>query len=107
VNYYDPFLAAWLQGTAEGRSTAKASVALAGSINNIIFQTVIGQDGDIYDVAATFKTTDFTRILDQPYGHIPINVAKICQWTYMCTEGDVHPNDGGYAAIARTVIAGL
>jgi lysophospholipase L1-like esterase len=105
VNYYDPFLAAWLQRTPEGRSTAKASVSLAGSINNLIFQAAVGGlDLDYADVAATFKTTDFTTILDQPYGHIPVNVAKICQWTYMCTLGNIHPNDGGYAAIARTVI---
>lgn len=104
VNYYDPFLAAWLQGTAAGRSTARASVSLAGSINGIIAQAATSVNALVADVAATFKTTDFTTILDQPYGHIPVNVAKICQWTHMCTEGDIHPNDGGYAAIARTVI---
>jgi lysophospholipase L1-like esterase len=104
VNYYDPFLAAWLQGTPEGRSTAKASVSLAGSINNIVAGAANSVSGVVADVATTFKTTDFTRILDQPFGHIPVNVAKICQWTHMCTEGDIHANDGGYAAIGRTVI---
>ncbi len=104
VNYYDPFLAAWLQGTPEGRSTAKASVSLDGSINTIVAGAANSVSGVVADVAATFKTTDFTRILDQPFGHIPVNVAKICQWTHMCTEGDIHANDGGYAAIGRTVI---
>jgi lysophospholipase L1-like esterase len=28
-------------------------------------------------------------------------VQRICQWTWTCTAGDIHPNSDGYGVIAR------
>ena len=36
-----------------------------------------------------------------------MNVAAICQLTWMCTSNDDHPNNTGYAVIATTVVAKL
>ena len=36
-----------------------------------------------------------------------MNVATICQLTWMCTSNDDHPNDAGYTVIATTVVAKL
>ena len=34
-------------------------------------------------------------------GTVPINVAKICMWTWVCSEAhDNHANEAGYGVIA-------
>ncbi|TWP36468.1 hypothetical protein [Leekyejoonella antrihumi] len=38
------------------------------------------------------------------YGDLPQNVANICTWTWMCSRQNIHPNDAGYAVIAKAVV---
>ncbi len=46
---------------------------------------------------SAFSTTDTT-----PVGGIPLDVLRICQWTWMCTTNpDIHANDDGYGVIAE------
>lgn len=40
-------------------------------------------------------------------GTVPLNVARICTWTWMCTKADDHPNDTGYDVIGQTIVAAL
>jgi hypothetical protein len=49
---------------------------------------------------SAFSTTDTT-----PVGGIPLDVLRICQWTWMCAPPplgpDVHANTTGYCVIAH------
>jgi lysophospholipase L1-like esterase len=38
-----------------------------------------------------------------PYGKIPVAVAKVCELTYYCDEGDIHPRTAGYTLIANLI----
>jgi lysophospholipase L1-like esterase len=38
-----------------------------------------------------------------PYGTIPVSVARVCQLTYFCELGDIHPRDIGYRHIADLI----
>lgn len=39
-------------------------------------------------------------------GYTPLSTpAEICALTFMCAQGDIHPNDAGYAVLARAVWA--
>jgi hypothetical protein len=42
---------------------------------------------------------------------VPLNVARICQWTWMCAPPpvgpNIHANDAGYHVIADTFAAQL
>ena len=40
------------------------------------------------------------RLTIQPSG-LPLNVQRACEWTWMCSVGDIHANSEGYAVIAR------
>jgi lysophospholipase L1-like esterase len=44
-------------------------------------------------------------------GEVPLNVARICAWTWICAPAplgpDNHPNVDGYAVIARAFAAEL
>jgi hypothetical protein len=40
-------------------------------------------------------------------GTVPLNVAKTCTLTSMCTQQNIHPNAQGYGVIAQAFGAAL
>ncbi|MEU8804460.1 GDSL-type esterase/lipase family protein [Spirillospora sp. NPDC048819] len=104
MTYYDPGLAGWLSGTA-GQATAIASVPLLDVFNTWERGVYLAGGFKIADVAATFATHDFaTKVTMEPYGTIPLNVARICAWTYQCSHNDGHATPPGYQQIADTFL---
>lgn len=106
MNYYDPFLAAWLSGPA-GQAEATASVQLSGQLNAILGAAYKAFGVEVADVSSRFKTTDFTPLVQlTPTLQVPLNVARICQWTWMCAPApvgpNIHANATGYEEIADT-----
>ncbi len=100
MNYYDPFLAAWLQGPP-GQALATASEQLTVAFNGLL-GSVYGAFGvPVADVQSAFQTTNFRSA--PPLG-VPVNVTLICAWTWMCAPSpvgpDIHPNVVGYWVIA-------
>ena len=98
LTYYDPLLAAWRQGP-EGKAVAAQSQPLLGALNAQIAAVAKGAGAKVADVAGAFATADGTG---SPQ---PTNVTRICDWTWMCSRGDIHANDAGYAAMAQAVLA--
>ena len=48
---------------------------------------------DVADVETAFSTLAFEPTVPLPgHGDVPLNVARICQWTTMCTKLDFHAN---------------
>jgi lysophospholipase L1-like esterase len=105
MTYYNPGLASWVKG---GKAAAVASVPLVDAFN-LWEHTVYSAAGfEVADVGAAFSTHDFTtKVALPPYGTIPLNVARICAWTYQCTHDDGHATPAGYQKIADTFLAGL
>jgi len=97
MTYYDPYLAAWLAGTA-GQRTARASAIITNLLNSIESAEYAVFGVRIADVSAAFRTNDFSRLA----GQLPVNVANICRLTFMCAIGNIHPNLAGYRLIADT-----
>ncbi len=98
TNYYNPFLAVWFTDPGLASLTTVLQQALNGTIAG-----VTAAFGSTADVATAFKSYDTTPLP----GGVPTNVAMICQFTWMCSKGDIHPNDAGYALIATAVVAKL
>lgn len=114
MNYYDPYLAAWLQGAA-GQTLARESVCLTTGFGYPTYCPIpTGFDGllgaiygafavPVANVAAAFQTNNFATI---PFFGIPVNVAIICAATWMCAPPpvgpNIHANDLGYWIIAGT-----
>lgn len=100
INYYNPFLADWLEGP-EGEATAKSTTNLVLALNSLLGQTYGALGVPVADVSGAFVTSDFS-----PKGNLPHNVKTICQLTWSCDFDNinrVHPNKNGYKVIARTV----
>ncbi len=103
MTYYDTALAAWLTGPA-GQSVAKASLPLAHELNGLLRLLYRSAGFRVADVAGAFSTDDMTTLV----GGIPLDVARVCQWTWMCTAApDIHANTAGYGVIAQAFAAVL
>jgi hypothetical protein len=58
---------------------------------NDVLQSVYGAAGiPVADVETAFSTTDWTFV-----NGVPLNVERICEWTWMCSIFDLHPNTAG------------
>jgi lysophospholipase L1-like esterase len=108
MTYYAPGLALWLTGPA-GQAQATAYVEQFISPLNAIMRSIYGGLGvRTADVGGAFSTTDFTTPAQLPgVGTVPLNVAKLCSLTSMCTRQDIHPNAQGYGVIAQAFAAAL
>ena len=114
MNYYDPFLAAWLIGPA-GQPLAVESACLTTGFDyptacplpagfDGILGTIYGAFSvPVADVATAFDTNNFA--LDTNTG-LPQNVTNICRDTWECYPpprgNNIHANANGYALIANT-----
>lgn len=110
MSYYDPFLAAWLTGSA-GQTVAVESVALSTAFNGALDTGYALFDVPVADVSGAFKTDDFVDTTSLGGTTVPVNVANICELTWMCAPApigpNIHANNAGYALIARTFEAVL
>ena len=71
MNFYDPFLAAWLQGP-DGQALARLSVHLVTQYNDLLEAAYQGAAVPVADVEAAFSTTDFDRLVTLPgVGPVP------------------------------------
>ncbi|GAA4876255.1 SGNH/GDSL hydrolase family protein [Kitasatospora terrestris] len=105
MNLYDPFLAAWLTGD-QGKALATLSVPLAGALNGVIEQVDAAHRVPTADVAGAFDTGAFLPMVPLGGQLVPLNVARVMQWTNMA-RGDIHANDAGYQVIADAFLAEL
>jgi lysophospholipase L1-like esterase len=109
---YDPFLVYWLDGTPEARALAELSVFGAIVPINAMVEGIYAANGiPVADIQGAFSTTDFvTQVPMPPHPElVPLNVARICGWTWTCVTGgaDFHANAQGYHAMALAYRAEL
>lgn len=105
MTYYDPFLAEWLTGKA-GQQLAKESEVLGAQFNAMMVTIYRKFHVPVADVSGRFDTSKFTPLVPLPHvGKVPLNVARICEWTWMCAPPpvgpNIHANATGYHQIAR------
>lgn len=114
MNYYNPYLATWLEDAA-GQALAVES-AQAVAIAADFLSTTYGTAGmPMADVAAAFESDDFVNMVQSsqpaPNDILPVNVANICDLTYMCDPDpvgpDIHAKTVGYIRIADAFMAVL
>jgi lysophospholipase L1-like esterase len=110
MNYYNPFLASWLDDLA-GQALAMESALAVASVMDVLGTTYATAGIPVADVAAAFQSDEFATLvpwpLPAPNDMVPLNVANICNFTFMCDADpvgpDIHANDAGYSLIADTI----
>jgi lysophospholipase L1-like esterase len=108
---YDQFLAFWLRG-ARGRRIARRSVQVVLELNRSA--DAIYADAGLLaaDAAGEFATAELDRRVKlRGHGRVPLAVARVCRWTWACSDAPIgfndHANATGYGVLARVVTAAL
>jgi lysophospholipase L1-like esterase len=108
MNFYDPVLAFALFGAPD---IAAASIPVTVGINDMLEQVYASVGAPTADVESAFQTLVTTPVTVPGLGEIPLNLAVLCQYTFMCTPPPVgpntHPTNAGYRAIADAFAAEL
>jgi lysophospholipase L1-like esterase len=106
---YDPFLQSWFNGES-GQGLAGASQSLAQSINqNTVIPAYGAANIDVAMIDEAFGTyTPLTQVNAQG---LPIAVANVCTYTWMCAPAPIGPNihatTAGYGVMAKAFLAAL
>ena len=104
ANNFDPLLALWtIPGFPSEAVIANAEVWT--QVNDTLEQTYVALGVPVVDVEGAFSSGDFdTMVHVRGYGTLPLNVARICEWAYACSEKfdhDFHPTTFGYSIMTR------
>ena len=114
MNYYNPYLASWLEGAA-GQTLAVESAQAVAIATDFLGMTYAAEGMPVADVAAVFESDNFVTMVQSsqppPNDLLPVSVANICEMTYMCDPApvgpDIHANSTGYSRIADAFVAVL
>ena len=100
MNYYDPFVAAWILGP-QGRALAAASLQATNLLNDLLGALYYAFQVPVADVAGAYRINDATSV---PVFNLPLNVLLELRWTWIGSSPpvgpDIHPNATGYSVIA-------
>ncbi len=71
-----------------------------------------GTGAAVADIEGAFSSNDFAAIVELPgFGPAPLNVVRVCQWTWVCAPPplgpDNHANAAGYGVMAAAFAAAL
>ena len=111
MTIYNPFLADWLRGP-DGQATAQLSASIMAQVNGVLRANFAAAGMPVADVEGAFSSSDFGTLVTVPgLGTVPLNVARICQWTWICAPPplgpDNHANADGYGVIAGAFATAL
>jgi lysophospholipase L1-like esterase len=112
MTLYDPFLANYFAPAgSSARSLETESIALAKTLNGDL--TSLDQKAGFLtaDVAGAFATYDSTDMVAWESQQIPLNVSRLCSWTWACqtppSGPNIHANKNGYQVIANAFAAAI
>src|SRR5262245_32473627 len=94
MTLYNPFLANWLTGP-EGQEFAKLSAThLMGPVNAVLRGIFEANGAAVADIEAAFSSNDFVNQVELAPGLVvPLNVARICMWTWVCAPAPYGPDN--------------
>jgi lysophospholipase L1-like esterase len=107
ITYPDVLLGEWVRGNQD---LAKLSLVAFQSLLNPALKDIYSSVGakfvDVTDETGAYTPLEQTADL-APYGTIPVAVANVCELTWYCELGDIHPRKSGYTEIAQLIAATL
>ena len=104
MNIYDPYLTMWLD--EDSRALAQQSVVAIQLVNEAL-EKAYGEAGiPVADVEAAFQIEEWDTLVPVAgYGEVPLNLALLCERSWMCHPPplgpDRHPNVLGFRVMAE------
>jgi lysophospholipase L1-like esterase len=105
TTYPDVILGQWVGDGADEQLARLSVVAFQSLINPALKRAYEAAGGRLVDVTAAtgaYTPLDQTTTLE-PYGTIPVAVARVCELTSYCRFRDIHMTTAGYRIIAELV----
>ena len=107
MNLYDPILGGYFAAPGTASNTlAMPSLVLARDLNSTLDKVDKRAGFLTADVADAFDTYDSTTGVLWNGQQTPLDVARVCSWTWMCAASprgpNIHANKTGYQMIAET-----
>jgi lysophospholipase L1-like esterase len=102
---YNPYLALALRGGSYA-TLAYGSVEIQKGVNATIRAAAKAAKIATASVTTPFQSEDLTDQTTLAGQQVPVAVAKVCELTQICLpapQGNIHPNDAGYAVIAKAI----
>ena len=110
VGHYDPYLGDALRGS-EGAHFAHATLPVIDRLNGVLRSAYAQAGVPMANVGAAFGLGETTPVYLRGVGRVPVDVARTCSLTWMCTARPLgpnsHPNDDGYGVVSRALAAAL
>jgi lysophospholipase L1-like esterase len=111
MSYYVPELAGWFRGKS-GEEIAVLCERLIVGYNRLAAGVYNHYGVQVANVFGAFRSSDFAGRVNLPgHGTVPRNVATVCQWTWICAQPPLgpneHANDIGYRVIADAFLSVL
>ena len=112
MTLYDPFLADYFAPAGSpDRVLESESTALAKVLNGDLAAADSKANVLTADVADAFDTYDGTDTVTWESQQIPLNVSRLCSWTWGCqtppSGPNIHANKNGYQVIANAFAAAI
>jgi lysophospholipase L1-like esterase len=102
MTLYDPILSDLVNPAKSG--LVPLSVAFLKSINGLLTSADAAAGFKTADIAGAFASYDSADTIAFNGQSVPVNVARVCSWTWACTPPpsgpNIHANKNGYAQIA-------
>jgi len=104
IGHYDPNLGRWMHS----HQSAMPSIDAFAQLNDALDAAYGAEGVPVADVSKAFDTSDSQPSLDGSLGKLPVDVARVCALTWECSPPpygpNMHPNEKGYALIARSIM---
>ncbi len=107
LDHEDPLLAYYLGRPDPDPAFAEASAKVTEQFNKVVNATYRSVGVPVAQVGAAFATGAIIPAHLATWGTVPLDVARICTLTWMCTDSNIHPNTQGYRIIATAVATAL
>jgi hypothetical protein len=106
LTLYDPVLGQYFSSIPDRHPLALASPAILKVINGELSGAYATYRFRNADVGAAFDSYDSAHAVTWMGQQIPVNVARVCAWTWACATPpsgpNIHANKNGYAVMAAT-----
>ena len=109
TTYPDVILGRWVGENPDQQLATLSVAAFKNLINPELEKAYASAGGRFVDVTAAtgaYGPLEETTTLE-PYGVIPVPVAKVCTYSYYCEFRDIHARTGGYKLIAELIVGTL
>lgn len=106
LDYYDPSQAGYVLDR-RARGVGGLTSIVRTQVNLAVRAAARDAGARVAYVTEPFDDRWASSVATDEYGVVPIRVARICSWTWMCDRSDIHPNDEGYRVIGDAVLTTL